>query len=301
MGKSKLVPSIQHEATEFVKIMKKQAGTPAPIPNALTPAIFNVLWQMVASKSYEFDDQELVDIGNLLNEIRENFAPFFMLDIFPWVKIILPEFVLNFVTKKDKFTALSKLLESKLTFKDLVNCIADLFVGGLDSTSNSIIWAIFYLAKFPEVQKKVQEEMDEFVPRETLVTLEHKSSVFDGGFRYSSLAPFGAFHSSLLTQSSLVTQSLRCSIISPTYSSIHFDPKYFDSPKEFRPERFLTPEGKFENPKEGFFPFGNGKRQCLGESLARTEIFIFLVTMMQELQFSVPSNKTLDLKPLAIL
>ncbi|RXG60215.1 cytochrome P450 2L1 [Armadillidium vulgare] len=115
MGKSKLVPSIQHEATEFVKIMKKQAGTQAPIPNALTPAIFNVLWQMVASKRYEFDDQELVDIGNLLNEIRENFAPFFMLDIFPWVKIILPEFVLNFVTKKDKFTALSKLLESKLT------------------------------------------------------------------------------------------------------------------------------------------------------------------------------------------
>ncbi|KAB7503270.1 hypothetical protein Anas_05969 [Armadillidium nasatum] len=213
MGKSKLVPSIQHEATEFVKIMKKQVGTPAPIPKALTPAIFNVLWQMVASKRYEFDDQELVDIGNLLNEIRENFAPFFMLDIFPWVKIILPEFVLNFVTKKDKFTALSKLLESKLTkqvkqhvetldvnnprdyiddyliemekkkeepdstmsIKDLVNCIADLFVGGLDSTSNSIIWAIFYLAKFPEVQKRIHEEIDEFVPKETLVTLEHKS------------------------------------------------------------------------------------------------------------------------------
>lgn len=50
MGKSTIVSAVQHEATEFVKCMKKQAGTSAPIPEALTPAIFNVLWQMVASK-----------------------------------------------------------------------------------------------------------------------------------------------------------------------------------------------------------------------------------------------------------
>lgn len=56
----------------------------------------------------------------------------------------------------------------------MVNCIADLLAGGLDTTSLTITWAIFYLATFQEVQRKLQKEIDEVVPRGTLVTLEHK-------------------------------------------------------------------------------------------------------------------------------
>ncbi|RXG73076.1 cytochrome P450 1A1 [Armadillidium vulgare] len=44
-----------------------------------------------------------------------------------------------------------------------------------------------------------------------------------------------------------------------------------------------------------------GKRQCIGESLARMQLFIFLVTMMQELHFNVPKNKTIDLTLLIFL
>ncbi|KAB7503276.1 hypothetical protein Anas_05971, partial [Armadillidium nasatum] len=47
MGKSTIVSAIQHEAEEFVKTMKEQAGIPAPLPKSLIPAIINVLWQMV--------------------------------------------------------------------------------------------------------------------------------------------------------------------------------------------------------------------------------------------------------------
>lgn len=62
-----------------------------------------------------------------------------------------------------------------LTVKDLVNCIADLLAGGLDTTSLTIIWAIFYLANFQEVQKKLHKEICGVLPKGTLVTLEHKS------------------------------------------------------------------------------------------------------------------------------
>ncbi|KAL7640132.1 UNVERIFIED_CONTAM: hypothetical protein RMT77_009546 [Armadillidium vulgare] len=344
MGKSKIVSAVQYEATEFVKTMKKQAGTPAPVPEALNPAIFNVLWQMVASKRYEFDDEELLEIHHLVQETRENIAPMMIIDIFPWVKTILPEFFLNFFTKKDKHTNLAKLLEFKLTklvddhvetldvnnsrdyideyliemekkkddpdstmsIKDLVTCIADLLGAGLDTTSISITWGIFYLASFPEVQTKLQKEIDEVIPKGTLISLEHKSRLpYTEAFlaevlRYSSLAAFGAFHS-VSTDTKFSGYTIpKGSVVAPMYASVHFDPKYFPSPNEFKPERFLSSEGKFENPKEGFFPFGNGKRQCLGESLARMQLFIFLVTMVQELHFSPPPNKTLDLSPLDI-
>ncbi|KAB7503269.1 Cytochrome P450 [Armadillidium nasatum] len=344
MGKSKIVSAVQYEATEFVKTMKKQAGTAAPVPEALNPAIFNVLWQMVASKRYEFDDEELLEIHHLVQETRENIAPLMIFDFFPWVKTVFPGFFLNFLTKKDKHTNLAKLLEFKLTnlvndhvetldvnnsrdfidsyliemekqkgeqdstmsIKDLVNCIADLLAGGLDTTSLTIIWAVFYLANFQEVQKKLHKEIDGVLPKGTLVTLEHKSRLpYTEAFitevlRYSSLAAFGAFHT-VATDTKFSGYTIpKDSLITPMYGSIQFDPKYFDSPKEFRPERFLTPEGKFENPKEALAPFGNGKRICIGESLARMQLFIFLVTMMQELHFYVPPNKTIDLTPLDV-
>ncbi|KAB7503278.1 Abscisic acid 8'-hydroxylase 2, partial [Armadillidium nasatum] len=225
-----------------------------------------------------------------------------IIDIFPWVKNIFPEFFLNLITKKDKNTNLSRLLESKLkklvddhvetldvnnsrdyideyliemekkkddpdstmSIKDLVTCIADLLGAGLDTTSISITWAIFYLASFPEVQKRLQKEIDEEIPKGTLISLEHKSRLpYTEAFlaevlRYSSLAAFGAFHS-VSTDTKFSGYTIpKGSVVAPMYASVHFDPKYFPSPNEFKPERFLSSEGKFENPKEGFFPFGNG-------------------------------------------
>ncbi|MCL4137129.1 UNVERIFIED_CONTAM: hypothetical protein GTU68_004456 [Idotea baltica] len=77
-------------------------------------------------------------------------------------------------------------------------------------------------------------------------------------------------------------------------STTHFDPKYFSRPNEFRPEAYINSEGKFVAPKEGFVPFGLGRRVCLGESLARMELFIYIITLVQNLNFAVPPGKTLD-------
>ncbi|RXG51339.1 cytochrome P450 2L1, partial [Armadillidium vulgare] len=49
MGKSKIVSSVQREANELVKVMKKQSGKAAPVPHEISTAIINILWQMVAA------------------------------------------------------------------------------------------------------------------------------------------------------------------------------------------------------------------------------------------------------------
>uniref|UniRef100_A0A0N7ZDN9 Cytochrome P450 n=1 Tax=Scylla olivacea TaxID=85551 RepID=A0A0N7ZDN9_SCYOL len=79
--------------------------------------------------------------------------------------------------------------------------------------------------------------------------------------------------------------------------TIHHDPRYWDKPEEFMPERWLDQDGKFVSKKEGFVPFGVGKRQCLGESLARMELLIFTTTLLQRLSFAPLPGKTLNLKP----
>ncbi|KAG0711432.1 Cytochrome P450 2L1 [Chionoecetes opilio] len=84
-------------------------------------------------------------------------------------------------------------------------------------------------------------------------------------------------------------------VLNGTIFTIHHDTRYWDNPDEFLPERWLNDEGKFVTKKEGFLPFGIGKRQCLGESLARMELFVFTTTLLQRLSFASPQGKTLNL------
>ncbi|MCL4154658.1 UNVERIFIED_CONTAM: hypothetical protein GTU68_019868 [Idotea baltica] len=67
------------------------------------------------------------------------------------------------------------------------------------------------------------------------------------------------------------------------------DKSYWKDPESFRPERFITPEGKIRR-DERLVPFGKGKRACMGESLARSSSFALLAAMIQRYSFSFDPN-----------
>ncbi len=79
-------------------------------------------------------------------------------------------------------------------------------------------------------------------------------------------------------------------VISNIYD-LHMNPKYWDTPQEFNPERWLG-DNKTNINNEAYQPFGIGKRICIGEKLARLEIFIFTVALLQAFEFKMvdPSN-----------
>lgn len=73
--------------------------------------------------------------------------------------------------------------------------------------------------------------------------------------------------------------------------SVHYNPDYFPEPHKFKPSRFLESDGITPKRDEHLIPFGMGKRMCLGESLARMEIFLILSSLLQRYRFSVPENR----------
>ncbi|KAK4318676.1 hypothetical protein Pmani_010304 [Petrolisthes manimaculis] len=77
---------------------------------------------------------------------------------------------------------------------------------------------------------------------------------------------------------------------------IHHSSRYWDEPHLFKPERWLDNNGKFNTKKEGFMPFSIGKRQCVGEGLARMEMLIFTSALMQNFTFTIPPGATLCLE-----
>jgi cytochrome P450 len=69
-------------------------------------------------------------------------------------------------------------------------------------------------------------------------------------------------------------------IVWPVLDSVLLDKKIWGDPETFRPERFINEDGALLN-REEFVPFGVGKRLCLGEALAKMELFLFLSALFQ--------------------
>uniref|UniRef100_A0A8D1BTB8 Cytochrome P450 2U1 n=1 Tax=Sus scrofa TaxID=9823 RepID=A0A8D1BTB8_PIG len=78
-------------------------------------------------------------------------------------------------------------------------------------------------------------------------------------------------------------------IILPNLWSVHRDPAIWEKPDDFYPNRFLDDQGQLIK-KESFIPFGIGKRVCMGEQLAKMEIFLMFVSLMQSFTFALPKD-----------
>ena len=71
------------------------------------------------------------------------------------------------------------------------------------------------------------------------------------------------------------------------------DPDLWVNPEMFNPDRFINEEGKFSKPNY-FVPFGHGKRSCVGEPLAKAELFIFFVVMVRRVRFETIRDEDPD-------
>ncbi len=86
--------------------------------------------------------------------------------------------------------------------------------------------------------------------------------------------------------------------ILPQASAVLSDPSIFPNPKQFDPTRFLTPDGSAVHKTEALIPFSMGKRVCLGESLARAELFLIFTTILHKFKFApVDPNNLPTLEP----
>jgi len=169
--------------------------------------------------------------------------------------------------------------------RSLTNTMMDLFLAGSETTSTTLTWAILYMAREPGIQKRVQDEIDQVVGRSRLACsadrplLPYTEAVILEIMRCGNIVPMGVQHTSSepITVNDITIPPH--TMITPLMVSILKGDHWKDG-LVFNPERFLTPDGAV-NKDEHLIPFSIGKRQCLGETLAKAEMFLFFAGVLQ--------------------
>lgn len=185
--------------------------------------------------------------------------------------------------------------DSSFTEDYLFYIIGELFIAGTDTTTSTVLWVLLYMALHPDVQDKVQAEIDEVVGRNQVVSLTHKGSMpfTDATImevqRLTVVVPLSIPHMTSKTTEFRGFTIPKGTIIVPNLWSVHRDPTMWDNPDSFNPARFLDDEGKLLR-KECFIPFGIGRRVCMGEQLAKMELFLTVTSLLQAFKFRLPEG-----------
>ncbi|XP_059196419.1 cytochrome P450 2J2-like [Centropristis striata] len=179
--------------------------------------------------------------------------------------------------------------------ENLIICALDLFVAGTETTSTTLRWAFLYMAKYPEIQEKVQAEIDRVIGQsrqpsmEDRANLPYTDAVIHEIQRMGNIVPLGLPH---ITNRDIQLRGYTIPkgvTIITNLTSVLFDKNEWETPDTFNPGHFLNKEGKFVKPA-AFIPFSAGKRLCLGENLAKMELFLFFTSFMQHFTFSMPAG-----------
>ncbi|OQV14480.1 Cytochrome P450 2B19 [Hypsibius exemplaris] len=274
-GKASSLEKIQKEAAYLVEVLKEQDGAPYD-PTMLFASVGsrNVISDLLFSGGFAPTDQRFIQfIENVKENLRELAGPRDYIDAF-------------FLTQHERKTAGESL--GTFTDKQLVRNVSDLFVAGYETTSTFLRWCMVYMIRNPEVQVKVQAEIDTVIGRARNPAPADKSSlpytdaVTIEIHRITSFVPFGISHCTTEEVKFEQYTIPKGTEIWPVQCNHFMNPKIWGDPETFRPERFIGKSGELlHSLADEVQPFSVGRRACLGESLARNEIFTFFSTILQ--------------------
>ncbi|XP_069130004.1 cytochrome P450 2H1-like isoform X2 [Argopecten irradians] len=323
-GKKSLESKIKEEVDIFLDVIGKQNGKPFDINALAHSSVSNVICSIVFGQRFDHDDK---DFKWLLSKIDlQSASPTSLVSTFPILRFLpgdlfgIKTFLKNltelrgyFHTSVDKH---KKVFDSNSP-QDLIDAfikerpkhdgddpvfkydnldfiILHLFLAGTETTTTSIRWSIVYLLRNPEIQVRLFREIESVVGVSRLPTvadrpnLHYCEAFITEVLRRCNIVPLSLPHGAMKDIDFRGYRIPKGCTILPNLDSILSDPELFPDPDKFDPTRFLDAEGKFCG-AEKVVAFSLGRRVCLGEALARMEMFLFLSSFVQRYEV-VPAD-----------
>ncbi|XP_075043073.1 cytochrome P450 2C11-like isoform X2 [Mixophyes fleayi] len=336
VGKRGIEERIQEEAELLTEEFRKNNGQPLDPTSYFGKAVSNVICSVVFGDRFDYENKTFLRMLDLFDVNFKWFSSFWgqMYNIFPKVVEKMPgpnkEFTKNiddihkFIAERVKMhketldpssprdfidTFLIKMEQEKDTPQSefhidaIVNTTFDMISAGTETVALTLRYGFMILLKHPDVEERIHKEIDHVIGRNRAPCMDDRSSmpyidaVIHEIQRFIDLIPLALAHK--------VTRDLyfrnffipKDTTVYPMLGSVLRDPKLFKYPDQFNPGNFLDDKGKFCR-NDGFMPFSSGKRICLGEGLARMELFLFFTTILQNFSLRSPVDiEEIDLTP----
>ncbi|KAL4000299.1 apolipoprotein L [Sarotherodon galilaeus] len=331
LGKNRMEQCICEEIRYLQEAIEQEKGKLFRPAGLFNNAVSNIACQLVMGKRFDYSDHNFQLMLKNLSEILHLEGSIWaqLYESFPGVMKRLPgphnkifrdfnkvkEFIAQEVKshKKDLdhnnprdyidtfLIKMENLKETDLGFTEtnLVMCSADLFLAGTETTATTLLWALVFLIRHPDIQEKVQAEIDNVIGQTRQPSmadrpnLPYTDAVIHEIQRMGNIVPLNALRIAAKDTTLDGYHIPKGTSVLPVLTSVLFDKTEWETPDTFNPGHFLDADGKFVK-REAFLPFSAGKRVCLGESLAKMELFLFFVGLLQKFTFSVPDGVELS-------
>ena len=193
---------------------------------------------------------------------------------------------------------------SSMTDRQLRDETITLFLAGHETTANALAWTWWLLAQNPRVEKNFHDELDAVLAGhppslDELQKLGYLNNLLTESLRL--YPPAWGIARLTAEDHELAGYPLRSGMgVAFAQWVVHRDPRWFDAPEEFRPERWERGLAK-QLPRFAYFPFGGGPRQCIGNAFALMEAALILATIGQKFRFRlVPGHRVTPLASITL-
>lgn len=335
MGKKNIEERIQEEAQFLVSEIKLQNEQFVDPSRFLVQGVSNIICSIVFGNRFEYSNDRFQKLLTAFSAVFEDVSSVWgqFLDMLPSVMHYIPgrhqrinkrlEKLTDFISERIKMNEESLDPNSPRDFIDcflvkqqqekdhpnfnrnnMIITILNLFFAGTETVSTTLKFGLVILMKYPEIQAKLHAEIDQVIGENRIPSIDDRSkmpytdAVIHEIQRFSDILPLNVPHSTIKDVNFKGYTIPKGTDVYPLLYSVHHDPTKLSCPSKFDPNNFLDHKGCFKK-NEAFMPFSAGKRACLGEGLAKMELFIFLTTILQN--FSLTSEKELtdeDIRPL---
>ncbi len=185
---------------------------------------------------------------------------------------------------------------SRMTERQLRDEVVTLFLAGHETTALALSWTWYLLSRAPEARRPLEAELDEVLAGRSptvsdLPRLRYTEAVVMESLRlYPPAYLIGREAMEACEIGGYAVPAGTTVFMSPW--ALHRDPRYFEAPEEFRPQRWLDGLAR-RLPRCAYLPFGGGPRLCIGQSFAMMEATLILAAVAQRFRLTLdPEDRT---------
>uniref|UniRef100_A0A8C6XJ93 unspecific monooxygenase n=1 Tax=Naja naja TaxID=35670 RepID=A0A8C6XJ93_NAJNA len=182
-----------------------------------------------------------------------------------------------------------------LTDSEILSQAIIFIFAGYETVSSALSYLMYELAIQPDIQQKLQEEIEEVLPNkapityEALMQIEYLDMVLSETLRmHPGISRLQRVCKNTIELNGITIPKGMAIVIPPVI--LHFNPEYWPEPERFRPERFSKEVKEQINPYT-YLPFGAGPRNCIGMRFAFLTMKAAVVSLMQHFTFQ-PCKET---------